>query len=116
VQYSGRRVAVSHDFAGQRLRRGEAVVVLLGAANRDAARFEDPERFDITRRGRASLAFGTGAHVCIGASLSLMEAEETLAALLRRWPGLRLADAEPAWQGNPLYRGPQRLPLWLEGG
>lgn len=116
VQYTGRRVAVSHDFAGQRLRRGDAVIVLLGAANRDAARFEDPERFDITRRGRASLAFGTGAHVCIGASLSMMEAELTLEALLRRWPGLRLAEAEPAWQGNPLYRGLRRLPLWLDGG
>lgn len=113
VQYTGRRVAVAHEFCGQRLQRGDAVIVLIGAANRDATRFDDPEAFDITRRGRASLAFGTGAHVCIGASLSLMEAELVLAALLRRWPGLRLADAAPAWQGNPLYRGLQRLPVWL---
>lgn len=113
VQYTGRRVAVAHEFCGQWLRRGDAVIVLIGAANRDTARFIEPERFDITRRGRASLAFGTGAHVCIGASLSLMEAELVLAALLRRWPGLRLADAAPAWQGNPLYRGLRRLPVWL---
>ncbi|MEY8876503.1 MAG: cytochrome P450, partial [Leptothrix sp. (in: b-proteobacteria)] len=113
VQYTGRRVAVAHEFCGQPLQRGDAVIVLIGAANRDDARFIEPERFDITRRGRASLAFGTGAHVCIGASLSLMEAELVLAALLRRWPGLRLADAAPAWQGNPLYRGLRRLPVWL---
>lgn len=109
VQYTGRRVAVAHEFAGQRLRRGDAVIVLIGAANRDGERFEQPERFDITRRGRASLAFGTGAHVCIGASLSMMEAELVLAAVLRRWPGLRLADAQAQWQGNPLYRGLTRL-------
>jgi hypothetical protein len=113
VQYTGRRVAVAHSFAGQWLQRGDAVIVLLGAANRDAARFEDPERFDIARRGRASLAFGTGPHVCIGASLSLMESEQVLTALLRRWPGLRLAAGAPCWQGNPLYRGLTRLPVHL---
>lgn len=116
VQYTGRRVAVAHEFHGQHLRRGDAVIVLIGAANRDPARFMEPDRFDISRRGRASLAFGTGAHVCIGASLSLMEAELVLAALLRRWPQMRLAEAAPAWQGNPLYRGLQRLPVWLEQG
>lgn len=114
VQYTGRRVAVAHAFAGQWLQRGDAVIVLIGAANRDAARFDAPEQFDITRRGRASLAFGTGAHVCIGASLSMMEAELVLAAVLRRWPGLRLAEAQAQWQGNPLYRGLRCLPVWLK--
>lgn len=122
VQYTGRRVATTHRWHGQTLQRGQGVLVLLAAANRDPARFDAPACFDITRRGRASLAFGTGAHVCIGAALSMMEAETTLAAMLRRWPDLRLgttpaqglsAPHQPDWLGSPLYRGLHTLPLWL---
>jgi len=112
VQYSGRRVVADTVLHGQTLRRGDLVVALIGSANRDPARFADPDRFDIDRRTGTSLAFGQGPHVCIGAALTLMEAKETLSQVLTRWPDLRLDDvATPAWTRNALYRGVTSLPL-----
>ncbi len=111
VQYSGRRVATDLVLHGQRLRRGDLVVPLIGAANRDPARFAQPDVLDIARRDGNSLSFGSGPHVCIGAALTLMEAEIAFRQLLRRWPGLSLADAKPQWSGNPVYRGLMALPV-----
>ena len=115
VQYTGRRVAVPMTLHGQALRRGDAVIVLIGAANRDPRRHERPDVFDIARDGCSSLAFGSGAHVCIGAALSLMEAEVVLGQLLQRWPRLRLARNQPDRLAGPtLFRGLNHLPLWLD--
>ena len=112
VQYSGRRVVADTVLHGQTLRRGDLVVALIGSANRDPARFADPDRFDIDRRTGTSLAFGQGPHVCIGAALTLMEAKETLSQVLARWPDLRLQGAAPPeWTRNALYRGVTSLPL-----
>ncbi|MGH6626267.1 MAG: cytochrome P450, partial [Burkholderiaceae bacterium] len=105
VQYSGRRVATDLVLHGQLLRRGDLVVPLIGAANRDPVRYAQPDELDIARRQGHSLSFGSGPHVCIGAALTLMEAELVFRQLLRRWPGLSLADAKPQWSGNPVYRG-----------
>lgn len=105
VQYTGRRVAVETEVHGRRLRRGELVVALIGAANRDPAVYDAPDRLDIGRRAGALLSFGAGPHVCIGAALSLLEAQAVIAAFARRWPGLRLASASPRRTGNPVYRG-----------
>jgi hypothetical protein len=105
VQYTGRRVTKDLVLHGRRLRRGELVVPLIGAANRDPARYRDPDRLDITRREGSHLSFGHGPHVCIGAALTLLEAEITFRALLARWPELELVDAKPHWNGNPVYRG-----------
>lgn len=135
VQYTGRRVARTHTWHGHTLKRGQGVLVLLAAAGRDAIRFDQPHSFNLHRRGRASLAFGTGAHVCIGAALSMMEAEITLAAMLTRWPQLgqpgsprvcrgaghsppaleayQNQHSQPDWLGSALYRGLHSLPLWL---
>ncbi|MCI0150760.1 hypothetical protein SAMN05444172_9152 [Burkholderia sp. GAS332] len=105
VQYTGRRVTKDLVLHGCRLRRGELVVPLIGAANRDPARYRDPDRLDITRQEGSHLSFGHGPHVCVGAALTLLEAEITFRALLARWPELELVDAEPQWNGNPVYRG-----------
>jgi cytochrome P450 len=113
VQYTGRRVAQTFDWHGHTLQRGELVVMLIGAANRDPARFPAPDTFDITRRHGASLAFGHGPHVCIGASLTLMEAETALRVLLRRWPAMHLAEPAAQWTGNPVYRGLAQLPVCM---
>ncbi|WP_424217963.1 cytochrome P450 [Thauera humireducens] len=93
---------------GHRLRRGDLVIALIGAANRDPARYAEPDRFDITRREGSHLAFGSGPHVCIGAGLSLLEATITLRKVSQRWPTLRLRDTQPRWNTNAL-RGLQRL-------
>ena len=112
VQYTGRRVAVDMELHGQRLRRGDLVVALIGAANRDPARYEHAERLDIARPPGSLLSFGAGPHVCIGAGLTLMEAEIVFARLLHRFPQLHLADGAPAaprWHANAVYRGLRAL-------
>jgi hypothetical protein len=114
VQYTGRRVATAVSLHGQTLRRGDLVVALIGAANRDPRQHERPDEFDIARRSSPSLAFGQGPHVCIGASLTLMEAQLGFTRLLERWPGLQLAEtASLPLMGSPLYRGPKELRVRL---
>lgn len=114
VQYTGRRVATAVSLHGQTLRRGDLVVALIGAANRDPQQHERPDEFDITRRPSPSLAFGQGPHVCIGASLTLLEAQMVFSRLLKRWPGLQLAEPTQASpMGSPLYRGPRELRVLL---
>ncbi|MEO8120566.1 MAG: cytochrome P450 [Rhodoferax sp.] len=111
VQYTGRRVTTDLVLHGQQLRRGELVLPLIGAANRDPARYAQPDRLDITRNDGPSLSFGSGPHVCIGAAITRMEAEIVFRQLLQRWPDLSLVDATPHWIRNPLYRGLVTLPL-----
>jgi len=109
VQYTGRRVTTTLVLHGQTLRRGDLVVPLIGAANRDPARHPQPDRLDIAGRDGGSVSFGSGPHVCIGAMLTRMEAEITFRQLLQRLPDLRLADTQPQWAHNPAYRGLHHL-------
>lgn len=109
VQYTGRRVATDMVLHGQPLRRGELVIGLIGAANRDPGRYTDPDRLDIGRRAIASLSFGSGPHVCIGAALTMMEAEVVFGKLMQRWPSLALSRPRPRWNRNPVYRGLETL-------
>ena len=116
VQYTGRRVATDLELHGQTLHRGDLVVALIGAANRDPARHERPDELDITRRPAPPLAFGQGPHVCIGAALTLMEAQTVFGQVLDHWPDLLPSPtAEPRWTGNALYRGLHELPLQCSG-
>lgn len=105
VQYTGRRVATDLVLHGQPLRRGELVLGLIGAANRDPRRYADPDQLDIGRPAFAPLSFGSGPHVCIGAALTMMEAEIVFGKLMRRWPALALSQPGPRWNRNPVYRG-----------
>lgn len=106
-----RSVAEPFEIAGGQLREGELVYLLLGAANRDPARFPDPDRFDIARADNRHVSFGVGIHFCLGAGLARLEGEVAVAALLRRFPGLRLATGTLEWRTNPALRGLTRLPL-----
>ncbi|MFJ2633061.1 cytochrome P450 [Streptomyces sp. NPDC087422] len=92
---------------------GRLVLVALADADRDPARFPDPDRFDIRRDARGHIAFGHGIHYCLGAPLARLEARIALRGLLDRFPALAL-DADPAglqWRGGLLIRGPERLPV-----
>ena len=109
VQYTGRRVATGFIWHGKTLRRGELVIAVMGAANRDPRRFSDPDVFDINRCGGSHLSFGRGAHVCIGAGLSLLEADVALRALMRRWPNLELVTRDVRWNENAGLRGLKQL-------
>jgi cytochrome P450 len=110
VQYSGRRVAAPFVLHGRTFQRGELVIPLIGAANRDPAVFTEPDTLQLDRREAPHLSFGAGPHVCIGAALTTMEAEVALAAVLRRWSAL--APAGRAVRApNAVYRGWAALPL-----
>ncbi|MEO5795613.1 MAG: cytochrome P450 [Rhodoferax sp.] len=111
VQYTGRRVAADVELHGQTLRRGDLVVPLIGSANRDPARHAEPDRLDVEGRDGGSISFGSGAHVCIGAMLTRVEAEITFRLVLQRFPSLRLADKAVQWVDNPAYRGLVGLPV-----
>ena len=111
VQYTGRRVTTDTILHGLQLRRGDLVVPLIGAANRDPSRYRDPDALDVTRREGPHLSFGHGPHVCIGAALTLMEAEIVFRALMTRLPRIELANVEADWNGNPVYRGLSSLHL-----
>ena len=90
------------------------LIFAIVAANRDPARFEDPDRFDVGRRPSSTLTFGFGKHFCLGAHLARAELEISLKVLLSRLPGLRLADDPGARIGSTfsqMLRGPNRLPV-----
>lgn len=88
----GHRVALADiEINGVLIRKGDGIVVLGSAANRDGRAFEDPDRLDITRNARHHLAFGYGLHQCIGQNLARLELEITINLLFERLPGLRLA-------------------------
>jgi cytochrome P450 len=109
-----RWAAVDVELRGQTIRRGEAVIVSLGAADRDPERFAAPDELDLAaERNTRHLGFGRGPHSCLGAPLARLEAEIALATLLRRLPGLRLAIApdELRWRPVPLFRSLVVLPV-----
>jgi cytochrome P450 len=109
-----RWAAVDVELRGKTIRRGDAVIVILGAADRDPERFDDPDRLDLAaERETRLLAFGRGNHFCLGAPLARLEAEIALGTLLRRLPGLRLAvpEEELRWRPVPLFRSLVALPV-----
>jgi cytochrome P450 len=111
VDVTGRVVSSDREIGGCPLRQGQSVLVSLRAANRDPEVFEDPHRFDVSRKHRPHVAFGGGAHICIGAPLARLEAQVALVRLFARFPNLKLAapDAVPAWRTLPFFRGMETL-------
>jgi cytochrome P450 len=101
------------EFAGAEIAKSEMVLPILAAANRDLARFPDPDRFDIARPdAHRHIAFGKGIHACLGAPLARLEGRIALGALFGRYPDLRL-DAEPdemVWR-SVVLRSLERLPV-----
>jgi cytochrome P450 len=100
---------------GVEIPAGARILMLLGSANRDPAKFEDPERFDIERKdARTHLAFGKGIHFCLGAALTRLEVAIVLDLLAERFPGLRLGDDRTySYVPNVVFRGPRALHVVL---
>lgn len=111
VQWQSRIALEDSSVGDDAIARGSRLFLMLGAANRDPAAFQDPDRFDIARANNRHLAFGQGAHYCVGASLGRLEGRLAIAATLARFPRVRLADPEPQWSGVSVLRGFARLPL-----
>lgn len=115
VQYTGRRVIANVEMHGKRLKRGDLVILFLGAANRDPANFSNAEALQIARNEGNHLSFGYGPHVCIGASLTYMEAEIAFTGLMKRLPDLELSSEVSQWSPNPVYRSLATLPIRAAG-
>jgi len=100
-------------LGGVRIPRGALALAALGSANRDESQFHDPETLDITRDPNRHLAFGMGAHFCVGAPLARLEGQIALTTLFRRLPDLRLARAPESlrWRRSVLFRGLAELPV-----
>jgi len=102
-----------HDvmLGGKLIRKGDAVMAVMAAGNRDPERFPDPDRLDLRRQDNRHLAFGWAAHFCFGAPLARLEGQIAFATLLRRLPGLALTDEPLAWRENLGLRGLKALPV-----
>ncbi|MEV6317887.1 cytochrome P450 [Streptomyces sp. NPDC051776] len=96
------------ELGGEVIPRGSEVALLFGSANRDPARFADPDRLDLTREDNPHITFGGGIHYCLGAPLARIELVASFGALLKRAPRLRLV-AEPEWKPGYVIRGLQEL-------
>lgn len=108
-----RQVVADTEFGGVRLRRGSPVGSLVSSANRDEAKFDDPDRFDIFRPRSASLVFGAGRHFCAGHAFSRAQIKIAIEVLLRRFPRLALdPDRPPEFRGWE-FRAPRRLDVLL---
>ena len=111
----GATLRILHEdaaFGGIVIPRDSRVLVLLDAANRDPAKFPEPDRFDIARTPNEHLAFGGGVHLCLGAHLARMEAQEAIGALVSRTRVIEPLTETRSW-GRSLFRVPATLPVRL---
>ncbi len=114
VQADSRQPLVDIDVRGVPARRGDMVVTLLGAANRDPRAFPDPDRFDVGRAGAAPLSFASGIHYCLGAALARAEGQVVFDRLLTRFPVVEPAwpaGTRPEFRPSPVLRGLVSLPV-----
>jgi len=101
-----RRAREDTTIADTHIAARDQLILSISGANRDSARFPDPDRFDIDRPNNEPLAFGGGIHYCLGAALARTEAQIVFGTLLRRYPKLELADQTVQWRETWIFRGP----------
>ncbi|MFD1052462.1 cytochrome P450, partial [Kibdelosporangium lantanae] len=110
-QFTWRVADTAVELGGVKVERGQNVALFLGAANRDAAVFDRPNVFDLSRpNSNKHLSFGLGLHSCLGRQIALLEIKWFFAALLERFPKIKLAG-EPVWNQNLEFRSLRSLPL-----
>ena len=109
VDQTGRVASRDMEIGGCPVKTREQLSPSLRAANRDPDVFPDPDAFDITRARAPHVAFGGGAHICLGAPLARIEAQSAFLGLFRRFPDLSLVDDAPHWRSLPFFRGLERL-------
>jgi cytochrome P450 len=111
TQFMARSVSRGVEVAGQELRPGQGVLLLLAAANRDPREFRDPDRFDVGRNPRRILSFGHAAHVCLGAHVARLEGRVLLGELLDRHPEYGLDESRLVWRRADQIQGLVSAPI-----
>ena len=111
IQFLNRHATSDFELGGVTIPKGAQVVALLGSANRDERRYPDPDRFDVTRDTRGHVAFGLGAHFCLGAALARLEARSALEVLVPELASLARVRPEREFLDSYQIRGRSRLEL-----
>jgi cytochrome P450 len=111
VQFSPRRANKDFEMHGQLIRKDQIVIVGLGSSNRDESRFSNPDQLDITRADNRHLAFGYGPHGCIAARLARLHLRIAISTLMRRLKELHLETDDLVWNGAPMFRSIESLPV-----
>ena len=114
-QHTARLARDDVQMGGRLIRKRQAVIAVMGAANRDPQRFPDPDRLDITRKDNRHVAFGWAAHFCFGAPLARIEGQIAFETILRRLPRLALDPRPLVWRQNLGLRGLAALPVTFAG-
>jgi len=115
IQYRVRYALDDMEIAGLPIPAGTKLMPAIAAANRDAARFDNPDVFDIHRAPHPHLSFASGAHFCFGAPLARLEGQIALGELIRRLRNPRLVERELEYKPSPETRGPKRLVIEVDG-
>lgn len=113
VKHFGRTAAEDVEVGGQKIAKGDTLMVLFSSATRDEGHIENPETFDITRKNKGNLAFGYGVHSCLGRYLAKLEMEAFFRELLPRLKSVEL-NGEPTYMASSLVTGPTSLPIRFE--
>jgi cytochrome P450 len=120
IVYQRRTATADTEVGGQRIRKGQKVASFYGIANRDPATFDDPWTFNVLRSPNSHLAFGFGAHFCVGSHLARLELNAMFAALLERIPDLEPAGPvrwnHPDAPIAPIVVGPKAMPVRFSPG
>jgi pimeloyl-[acyl-carrier protein] synthase len=110
-QHTGRLAPDDIEMGGKQIKKHQAVMAVMAAANRDPERFPDPDRLDITRHDSGHVAFGWGAHFCFGAALARIEGQVAFEEMIRLFPTWSLKPGYLVWRTNLGLRGLTSLPI-----
>ncbi|MDQ6625642.1 MAG: cytochrome P450 [Verrucomicrobiota bacterium] len=112
-QHTGRIAREDVTIGDKRIRKGQAVMAIMAAGNRDPERFPDPDDLILDRKDNKHLAFGWSSHFCFGAPLARLEAQIAFETMLRRLPDLQIVPGPLTWRDNSGLRGLTALPVTL---
>ena len=115
-QHTGRIAREDVEMGGKQIRKGQAVMAIMAAANRDPERFPDPDQLILDRADNKHLAFGWASHFCFGAPLARIEGHIAFETILCRMPDLALSPSPLVWRSNSGLRGLTALPVTFRGG
>ncbi len=113
TQWTARLAKDPIEIGGKTIHKGQNIMLLLGAANRDPSQFVEPDQLDITRRENRHLAFGYHRHFCFGAALARLEGQIAIGTLIHRFPSLKLATTSLTWKKFSSLRGLHSLPVTM---